>query len=137
MLYYCLLLEVLATRPACHDGSIISMNIEMFLEIRDLFEAFFTPEDGASIRFFTSVSPHMIEQALDAFEELATPRLIARVVGHGLRYLVTITRHLVVDLSLKSELAEKGGFRHWMSLAYLLQIHLFTMSDFYFNFDRE
>lgn len=120
MLYYCLLLEVLATRSACHDSSIFSMNIEMFLKIRDLFEAFFTPEDWASVGFFTSVSPHMIEQALDAFEELATPRLIARVVRHGLRYLVTITRYLVVDLPLKSELAEKGGFRHRMSLAYLL-----------------
>lgn len=108
MLYYCLLLEVLATRPACHDSSIFSMNIEMFLEIRDLFKAFFTPEDGASVWFFTSVSPHMIEQALDSLEKLAASWLIARVVGHGLRYLVTTTRHLVVDLPLKSELAEKG-----------------------------
>ena len=107
MLYYCLLLEVLATRSACHDASVFSMNVKMFLEIGDLFEAFFAPEDGASVGFLSGVRAHMIEQALDSFEELATPRLIARVVSHCLRYLVAIARHQVVDLSLKSELAKK------------------------------
>ena len=77
MLDYCLLLEVLATRPTCHNASIFSMNVKMLLEVRDLFEAFFTAEDGASVGFFPGVRPHMIEQALDPFEELAAPRLIA------------------------------------------------------------
>ena len=143
MLDYCLLLEVLATRTTCHNASIFSMNVKVLLEIRDLFEAFFTAKDGASVGFFPGVRPHMIEQALDPFEELAAPRLIARVVGHSLRYLVgATTRHLVVavvvdDLSLKPELAKNGGFRHRMPLAYLLQIHPFTMRDFNFNFGRK
>jgi hypothetical protein len=84
MLYYCLLLEVLATRSACHDASIFTMNVKMFLEIGDLFEAFFAAENGASVGFFTGVRPHMIEQTLDSLEELATARLIAGVVGHSL-----------------------------------------------------
>ena len=120
VLYYCLLLEVLATRPASHYTTIFSVYIKMFLEIRDLFEAFFAPENWASVGFLSGVCAHMIKQALDSFEELATPRLIARVVSHCLRYLVAIARHQVVDLSLKSELAKKWRFRHGMSLAYLL-----------------
>lgn len=84
MLYYCLLLEVLATRPARHYTTIFSVYIKMFLEIRDLFEAFFAPENWASVGFLSGVCAHMIEQALDSFEELATPRLIAGVVSHCL-----------------------------------------------------
>lgn len=120
MLDYSLLLEVLATRSTCHNTSIFSMNIEMLLEIRDLFEAFFAAEDRACVRFFTSVRPHMIEQALNSFEEFPAARLVAWVVSYGLRYLVTTTCHLVVDLSLEPELAKKGRFRHRMPLAYLI-----------------
>ena len=119
MLDYCLLLEVLATRSTCHNASIFSMDVEMFLEIRDLFEAFFAAKNRASVRFFSGVCSHMIEQSLDSFEELATPRLVAWVVSHRLRNLV-ITSHLVVDLSFKPQLAKKWRFRHWMSLADLL-----------------
>ena len=120
VLYYCLLLEVLATSPASHYTTIFSVYVKMFLEIRDLFEAFFAPENWASVGFLSGVCAHMIKQALDSFEELATPRLIARVVSHCLWYLVAIARHRVVDLSLKSELAKKWRFRHGMSQAYLL-----------------
>ncbi len=120
VLYYCLLLEVLATCPASHNTAIFSVYIKMFLEIRDLFEAFFAPENGATVGFLASVCAHMIKQPLDSFEELATTRLIARVVSHCLWYLVAIARHRVIDLSLKSELAKKWRFRHGMSQAYLL-----------------
>jgi hypothetical protein len=60
------------------------MYIKMFLEIGDLFEAFFAAKDGTGVGFLSGVCPHMIEQALDSLEELPTARLIARVVSHSL-----------------------------------------------------
>jgi hypothetical protein len=57
------------------------MNVKMLLEIRDLFEAFFTAEDGASVGFFSGVRSQVVEEALRLLEELSALSVVARVHG--------------------------------------------------------
>ena len=58
----------------------------------------------------------MIKQALYSLEELATARLVARIVGHGLRDLVGTALKLV-NLPLEAELTKIGRAWNWMPLA--------------------
>ena len=79
-----LLLKVLSALTTSHNVAVFSMYIKMFLQIRDLFEAFLAGKDWANVGFLPCVRAHVIEQTLYSFEELPTARLVARVVGHCL-----------------------------------------------------
>jgi hypothetical protein len=58
------------------------MDVEMLLQVGDLFEAFLAAKNGADVRLLSGVSPHMIEQTLYSLEEFPTARLIAGIVSH-------------------------------------------------------
>ena len=77
-----LLLKVLSALATCHNVAIFSMDVEVFLQVGDLFEAFLAAENGANVRLLPGVSPHMVEQTLYSLEEFATARLIAGIVSH-------------------------------------------------------
>ena len=101
--------KLFETFPAFDNEAILSVRVKVLLKVRHLLEALRAAEDGAHVRFLSSVRPHVIKQALNALEEFPAMLLITRVVGHCLRNqgcTILVLSQRIVQTSLESKLAE-------------------------------